>query len=137
VDHGKSAKGTQMWRCDLVQTYRLVHKDGGSLTVQVAGCGTDSQDKAAYKAMTGAWKYAMKQVFCIPTGDDAEKPLAPGERNEASLAALERLRGSMKTLSVTEFKVAVREAWDGLTAEHQAQAAQLRNEAERKAKEKK
>jgi len=50
------------------------------------GCGSDSGDKAPFKAMTGALKYALTQTFCLPAGDDAEvdsherAPKAPASR---------------------------------------------------------
>jgi len=44
-----------------------------SETVVVPGCGHDNPgDKAPYKAMTGAEKYALMKTFLIPTGDDPE-----------------------------------------------------------------
>lgn len=42
------------------------------LTIKSIGQGRDPQDKAAYKAMTGAMKYALAKAFLIPTGDDPE-----------------------------------------------------------------
>lgn len=47
--------------------------------LQVLGEGQDRGDKATYKAMTGALKYALLKLFLIPTGDDPEKD-APEER---------------------------------------------------------
>lgn len=45
-----------------------------TVTVRVGGSGHDNPgDKAIYKAMTGAEKYALKQLFLIPTGDDPER----------------------------------------------------------------
>ena len=44
-----------------------------SITAQAFGEGADSGDKAAYKAQTGAYKYALRQTFCIETGDDPDK----------------------------------------------------------------
>lgn len=42
--------------------------------VRTIGSGYDIPgDKAVYKAMTGAQKYALKQLFLIPTGDDPER----------------------------------------------------------------
>jgi hypothetical protein len=38
----------------------------------VIGEGQDRGDKATYKAMTGATKYALLKLFLIPTGDDPE-----------------------------------------------------------------
>ena len=42
------------------------------ITVKTAGEGLDSGDKAPYKAMTGALKYALLQSFLLATGDDPE-----------------------------------------------------------------
>src|SRR4029077_15026588 len=44
-----------------------------AITVKVAGEGLDSGDKAPYKAMTGALKYALLQSFLLATGDDPEE----------------------------------------------------------------
>lgn len=44
-----------------------------SLTVTTVGQGTDSGDKGAFKAMTGARKYAILQALMIATGDDPEQ----------------------------------------------------------------
>ena len=70
-------------RIDLVQTYRICHSSGQWMTAEVMGCGTDTQDKAPYKAMTGAFKYILRQTFAVPTGDDAERTVARREREQA------------------------------------------------------
>ncbi len=46
---------------------------GEAITAKVAGQGLDSGDKAPYKAMTGALKYALLQSFLLATGDDPEE----------------------------------------------------------------
>lgn len=47
--------------------------DGSSFVVRSVGQGADSGDKAAYKAMAGALKYAIFSTFCVPEeGADAE-----------------------------------------------------------------
>jgi ERF superfamily len=53
---------------------RFTITDGtDSITFRVAGCGVDNPgDKAVYKALTGAVKYALMKMFLIPTGDDPE-----------------------------------------------------------------
>ena len=38
----------------------------------MAGEGADTGDKAPYKAMTGALKYALLQSFLLASGDDPE-----------------------------------------------------------------
>src|ERR1700731_578035 len=53
--------------------YTFIDVDTGEeITAKVAGQGLDSGDKAPYKAMTGALKYALLQSFFLATGDDPE-----------------------------------------------------------------
>lgn len=47
--------------------YTFYAEDGSSVSVIVQGEGMDSGDKASNKAMAIAHKYALLQVFCIPT----------------------------------------------------------------------
>ena len=60
------------YRVLCVTTWRLLHKGGGWVDLQTIGEGADALDKAAYKAQTGALKYALRQLFLVPTGDDPE-----------------------------------------------------------------
>lgn len=58
--------------------YTLYADDGSSVSATVIGEGMDSADKSSNKAMSVAMKYAMFQLFCIPTEEmidpDAETP---------------------------------------------------------------
>lgn len=47
--------------------YTFYAEDGSSVSATVIGEGMDSADKASNKAMAVAMKYALFQVFCIPT----------------------------------------------------------------------
>ncbi len=54
---------------------RFTFYDGDSdqtISFHMIGSGQDAGDKAAYKAITGAEKYALMKTFLIPTGDDPE-----------------------------------------------------------------
>jgi ERF superfamily len=58
----------------VVMSYTFTDVDTGeAITAKVAGQGLDSGDKAPYKAMTGALKYALLQSFLLATGDDPEE----------------------------------------------------------------
>ena len=58
----------------VVMTYTFMDVDTAEeITVKVAGEGLDPGDKAPYKAMTGALKYALLQSFLLATGDDPEE----------------------------------------------------------------
>jgi hypothetical protein len=66
----------------VVVTYWLRHASGESVQVQAPGQGWDFNDKGAYKAMTGAFKYMLRQTFAVPTGDDAER--SQGNRRDSA-----------------------------------------------------
>lgn len=62
----------------LTMKYTMYAPDGSSVSAIVIGEGMDSGDKASNKAMSVAFKYAMFQLFCIPTEEfvdpDSETP---------------------------------------------------------------
>lgn len=51
--------------------YTMYAGDGSSVSATVIGEGMDSADKSSNKAMAIAMKYAMFQLFCIPTEEMA------------------------------------------------------------------
>ena len=58
-------------------------EDGSNIVVKVVGEAMDSGDKGMNKAMSIAYKYALFQVFCIPTENDPDKDsytLAPKQQ---------------------------------------------------------
>lgn len=52
------------------------------LDVKIVGEGCDKDGWAVYKALSGAYKYAITQTFAIPTVDDAEKSKLSGNATE-------------------------------------------------------
>jgi hypothetical protein len=57
----------------VIMAYSFTDVDSDEeITARVAGEGLDVGDKASYKAMTGALKYALLQSFLLATGDDPE-----------------------------------------------------------------
>lgn len=69
-----TAKGAQMINTLITATIRFTHAPSGTFIDSAStGEGFDSGDKSANKAMTGLYKYAMRQTFCIETGDDPDK----------------------------------------------------------------
>ena len=68
-----TAKGTAMVNTVIHATVKFTHTSGESIDVDAVGEGSDSGDKSANKAMTGLYKYALRQTFCIETGDDPDK----------------------------------------------------------------
>jgi len=72
-EHLTTKSGTQMVNTLTTGTVRFTHSLSGTFIDSWAtGEGFDSGDKSANKAMTGLYKYAMRQTFCIETGDDPD-----------------------------------------------------------------
>ncbi|MGL6094462.1 MAG: ERF family protein [Fimbriiglobus sp.] len=59
-------------------TYRLCHSGGGWMFVETMGEGFDAGDKSVYKAMTGAFKYALRETFMLSGGHDPDDTPSPG-----------------------------------------------------------
>lgn len=61
--------------------YTMFASDGSSVSAVVVGEGMDSADKSSNKAIAAAMKYAIFQMFCIPTEDfrdnDPDKETPP------------------------------------------------------------
>lgn len=69
-----NAKGEQYQDHAIVIEYTFWATDGSHISTVVVGEGADKGDKAVYKALAGAHKYALLQTFIVPTADvkDAE-----------------------------------------------------------------
>ena len=68
IEQEKGCGATVLLRMQFVSV-----SDGSAMLVSAVGQGSDSGDKAVYKAMAGAFKYAVFQTFCVPEdGIDAE-----------------------------------------------------------------
>ena len=63
----QTAKGGNLIYSVLKLRYTFYAEDGSNVSAIVIGEGMDSGDKASNKAMAVGMKYALFQVFCIPT----------------------------------------------------------------------
>ena len=63
----QTKNGSQLIYSVLEIEYKFYAEDGTWVSAIVIGEGMDSGDKASNKAMSVGMKYAMFQVFCIPT----------------------------------------------------------------------
>lgn len=69
----ENKNGNRQNRVLLRVTYRFTHAASReTLDVVTCGEGMDVGDKATNKAMTAAAKYALRQTFCVETGDDPD-----------------------------------------------------------------
>ena len=74
---------TPMARVIMAYTFADVDSDE-EVVATAAGQGLDAGDKAPYKAMTGALKYALLQTFLLATGDDPEDERVDAHFNKPS-----------------------------------------------------
>lgn len=73
-DTYQTARGATMNSTTIEITVRFTHAPSETfIEVQSIGTGADVGDKASPKALTGAYKYALRQTFCIETGDDPDE----------------------------------------------------------------
>lgn len=68
----QSRSGGNLIYSILKMCYTLYAEDGSSVSATVIGEGMDSADKSSNKAMSVAYKYAMFQIFSIPTEEMAD-----------------------------------------------------------------
>jgi len=61
--------GTHLIYTVLTIKWTIYAEDGSHVETVTVGEAMDSGDKSANKAMSAAYKYALMQVFCIPTDD--------------------------------------------------------------------
>ncbi len=76
-------EATPMARVIMAYTFSDV-ESGEEVVATAAGQGLDAGDKAPYKAMTGALKYALLQMFLLATGDDPEDERVDARFNKPS-----------------------------------------------------
>ncbi|MEJ8548435.1 ERF family protein [Brevibacillus borstelensis] len=75
-------KGNREYIVTANMEFKFIDGDSGEeITFNMTGEGQDPGDKATYKAVTGAQKYALMKVFMIPTGDDPEADEGVDQRN--------------------------------------------------------
>jgi hypothetical protein len=69
VSERQSRSGGVLFQTRLLVAYTFYASDGSNIRAVVAGEGMDSSDKSTNKAMSAALKYALLQIFCVPTED--------------------------------------------------------------------
>ena len=60
------------------------------IDVNIPGEGMDKDGWSIYKALSGAYKYAITQTFAIPTVDDAEKSKYTENDSNVNVFLIER-----------------------------------------------
>ena len=71
-ERARSSGGGYLIYSVMKMRYTLYAQDGSSICAVVIGEGMDVADKSSNKAMAVAMKYALFQIFCIPTEEMAK-----------------------------------------------------------------
>lgn len=111
-DHQRKTEGAKCFTTALF-TFMFTHAPSKtSIEASALGEGYDGLDKGAYKAMTGALKYALRQTFIIETGDDPDKtqeepaPVKQPQKKDLSAPLaqyIERLKERTTIEAINEF----------------------------------
>ena len=115
--------GAVMNRAVVEVVYRFAHAPSEShIDVPVTGEGADVGDKSVNKALTGAYKYALRQTLLIETGDDPDKaPSAPRSNGTTTTATkpgeMQKARAIVKAESKPKFNGNIVDARAGLDSE--------------------
>jgi hypothetical protein len=83
----KSLKDTPLYGCRVRLVTRLLHPSGEWIEAAAYGEGQDAGDKAPYKAITGARKYALACLLGLATVDDPERDEQAAPTTTASTPA--------------------------------------------------
>ena len=87
---GKSKNGGELYYTRLTIRFTFYAADGSSVSATVIGEAMDSGDKASNKALSVGLKYAMLQVFCIPTEDDKDPDAVSPEPKAGTMKPAEK-----------------------------------------------
>lgn len=122
-----TTKGTAMNRVMMTCMIRFQHAPSQTaIDVYAVGEGMDAGDKATNKAATGAYKYALRQTFCIETGDDPDKqPSQEQERNSPTPGLVDGNWHSGNASTVRSFLSSHEIINDDANANHIAQLMNL------------
>ncbi len=97
---GKTSRGGDMFYTRLKINFGFYAEDGSHVDAVVIGEAMDTGDKASNKALSIGLKYAMLQVFCIPTEDDKD-PDAVSPQPKAGTMSAEPMPKAVETAKQT------------------------------------
>ena len=97
----KTKNGGTLFYTTLRMNFTFYAEDGSFVTSTTEGEAMDSSDKSTNKAMSVAYKYALMQIFCIPTEEEKDtehrSPVVIS-KEKTSISAKQRLQFTDKLL---------------------------------------
>lgn len=97
--------------------YRFWTTDGSFIETEVIGEGADTGDKSSNKAMSIGHKYALLQVFMIPTAEEKDPDAQSPELDAPRPRHAQQGPASNPTGWPQNFKVTFGKKWNGATLE--------------------
>lgn len=82
---GKTSRGGDMFYTRLKICFTFYAEDGSNIQSVVIGEAMDTADKASNKALSVGLKYALLQVFCIPTEEEKDPDAQTPEPKAGSM----------------------------------------------------
>lgn len=87
---GKTSRGGDMFYTRLKIRFTFYAEDGSNVQSVVIGEAMDTGDKASNKALSVGLKYALLQVFCIPTEDEKDPDAQSPEPKAGSMGGADK-----------------------------------------------
>ncbi|MBR4005843.1 MAG: ERF family protein [Treponema sp.] len=94
---GKTKSGSDMFYTRLKIRFTFYTEDGSSVQSVVIGEAMDTADKASNKALSVGLKYALLQVFCIPTEDEKDPDATSPEPKTGTMGGNQQQGNSQVT----------------------------------------
>jgi hypothetical protein len=107
--------------------FTFITTDGSSVTVTIVGEAMDSGDKATNKAMSVALKYALIQMFLIPTKEDKDPDAVTHEIKPTPVKSLPtpvpaaispELEEALFAVDISESVEVLEKVWEGYEKLH-------------------
>jgi hypothetical protein len=92
-------------------TYRFIHTSGSEVSAVTIGEGMDSGDKSTSKAMSAAFKYALFEVLCIPTEEQADADKDAPEPANFTQEELLAIHNTLEAVDSVESQEGLRVLW--------------------------
>lgn len=99
-----TAKGGAMFVVRAIMKFHLTASDGSFITIRNVGEAMDSCDKAMNKAMSIALKYALLQLFLIPTEEKKDPDYCSEEFQSIVGKVLAKVKSATTREELTEIK---------------------------------
>jgi hypothetical protein len=107
VTERTNTKGTLLFYVRINITYVFTHSDGSYVEITVTGEAMDSGDKATTKAMSIALKYALLQIFLIPTDEEKDPDVSSHEVKPKPKTDPPKPQPEADPFTMTEFDQAI------------------------------